>query len=137
MLYFSQNINKKNLKISKLQSHRLSSFSTFKKTVTDVKVSGDKFVLFLWLFLSVHQNFQYKLNSHKSLFIITVNLFSSIAILIFSHLQFHFLFLLFFFINSMNMNKWVLFKKKQININCLRCFLQNRLQKYTSWNSFF
>ena len=34
------------------------------------KVGWGKFILFFWLFLSVHINFQYKLNSHKSLFIV-------------------------------------------------------------------
>ena len=54
---------------------------------------GGKFVLFLSLFSSLHINFQYILNPHESLFIKTVNLFSSIALLIFSHLQVHCFFL--------------------------------------------
>ena len=40
-----------------------------------------------------HINFQYKLSSHKSLFIITASLFSAIGLLIFSHLQIYCLFL--------------------------------------------
>ena len=47
------------------------------------------FFLFLSLFLSVHIILQYKSNSYKSLFITTVNVFSFIALLIFSHLQVH------------------------------------------------
>ena len=50
---------------------RLISFSAIKKTVT---VLGDVF-LFSSLFSSVHINFQYKLNSHKTSFIITENSF--------------------------------------------------------------
>ena len=46
-----------------------------------------KFVLLLHYFCLL--NFQYKLNSHKSFFIVTVNLCSSTALLIFSLLQFH------------------------------------------------
>ena len=59
--------------------------------------------------LSVHINFQYRLNSHTNLFIVTYYLFSTIALLILSHLQFHcFFFSLTFFIHLMNMCKWVL-----------------------------
>ena len=47
------------------------------------------FALFLSLYLSVHINFQYKLNSHTGLFIVTFVSFSSISLLIFSHLQLH------------------------------------------------
>ena len=57
---------------------------------------GSKFFLFLSLFLPVHINFQRKLNPHKSLFIVTVNLFSSIALLILLHLQVYCFFLLIF-----------------------------------------
>ena len=44
------------------------------------------FFLFLSLFSSARINLQYKSNSHKGLFISIVNLFSSVALLIFSHL---------------------------------------------------
>ena len=58
-----------------IQSHRLSSFSTIKKTVTGVEEGGGgQFLLFLSLFSSVNINPQYKFNSsHKNLFIITVS----------------------------------------------------------------
>ena len=89
-----------------------------RKLQLEWKGGGSKFGLFLSLFLPVDINFQYKLNSHKSLFIVTVNLFSSIALLIFSHLHFHsFISLIFLYkvfpflmtmIKSMNINKWVL-----------------------------
>ena len=46
--------------------------------------------------------------SNTNLFIVTVNLFSSTYLLIFSHLQFHCLFFFNFFIHSVNMNEWVL-----------------------------
>ena len=68
-------------------------------------------LLFLWSFLSVHINFQYKLNSHKRFFIVTVNLLSSVHF----NLLYSFLFicnfavfLYFLFINLMNINKRVL-----------------------------
>ena len=50
------------------------------------------FVLII-MFWSVHINFQYKLNSHTSLFIEVFYLFSSIVPLNFPHLQFHCFFL--------------------------------------------
>ena len=43
------------------------------------KGGGGKFISLLSLFLSVHIDFQYKLKSHGSLFIVTFYLFSSIA----------------------------------------------------------
>ena len=79
----------------------MHGLSAIKKTVTGVEGGVSKFVLFLSLFLPVHINFRYKLNSHKRLFIVTVNLFSSIALLIFFHLQFH----PFFSLYKFNMNK--------------------------------
>ena len=82
-LIFYKTVDKNELKIWTFQSHRLSSFSAIKKTVTGVEEGGGKFVLFLSLFLSVHVNFRYKFNSYISLLIITVNLFFSIALLIF------------------------------------------------------
>ena len=89
-LIFHKTVNKNKL-IVKFQSHRLSSFSAIKKTVTKVK-GGDGVSSFCshHNILSVNVNFQYKLNSHKSLLIVTANLFSSIILLIVSHLQFHF-----------------------------------------------
>ena len=107
-LIFCKAVNKNKLKVWKLENHRLSSFSTIKKRKQDWKWGGIKLVLFLSLFLSVHINFQYKLNSYKSFFIVTLNLISSIALLIFSHLQFHGFFLWYFFVNLMNMNKSLL-----------------------------
>ena len=67
----------------------------------ECKREWSKIVLFLSLLLSVHINLQHKSSSHKSLVIVTVNLFSSIALLTFSHLQFELLSL----INLINMNK--------------------------------
>ena len=60
---FHKTVNKNKLKVSKFQSHRISSFSAIKRTVTGVEGGGVKFVLFLSLILSVHINFQNKLNS--------------------------------------------------------------------------
>ena len=88
-LIFHKTLNK--LKVWKVHSHRLSSFSAIKKT--EWKGGGGTFVLFLSLFLPVHLNFQYKLNCHTSIFIVIFYLFSSIALLILSHLQFHCFFL--------------------------------------------
>ena len=79
-LIFHQTGNKKKLKVWKFQSHSLNSFSAIKKTVTGMERRGSKFVLFLSLFLSANINFQDNLNSHKSLFIVTANLFSSTTI---------------------------------------------------------
>ena len=82
------------------------------------------------------------MNSHKSLFTATVNLFSFIASLIFSHQQFHFFFLnfsLFSFILFLNERVLSLAvpsydlkfqsKKEQANINCLRFFIQKATYK--------
>ena len=100
-----KNVNKNKLKAWKFQSHRLSSFLAIKKAVTAVEGGGGKFVLFLSLFLSVHINLQYELSSHTSLFIVTFSLFSYIALLIFSHLQFQ----CFFFFNFFSsIFKWAL-----------------------------
>ena len=77
-------VNRNKLKVWKFQCHRLSSFSAITKTVTGVKL-----FLFSSLISSVHINFQYKLYSCQSLFMIIVNLFSAIALLIFSNLQVH------------------------------------------------
>ena len=69
---------------------------------TGMEGGGRKFILFLLLFLYVHMIFQYKLNSHKSLFILPVNLFSYTAfIYCFSSV----IPLFFFFMNLMNMSK--------------------------------
>ena len=84
-LIFHRAVNKNKLKAWKFQSHRLSSFLAIKEIVTRVEGGAGKFVLFWLLFLSIHINFHYKLSSHKSLFIITVDLCSSIALPIFSH----------------------------------------------------
>ena len=73
-------VNRNKLKVWQFKSHRFINFSAVKKTVAGV--GGRMFFLFLLLSLSVHINFQYKLNSHKSHFI-TGNLFSSTALLIF------------------------------------------------------
>ena len=75
MLHFLQNVNKTKLKASKLQSHRFSSFSAIRKTVTGIDGGLGKFVLF-----------QYKLNYNTDHFIATFYLFPSIALLVFSHL---------------------------------------------------
>ena len=56
----------------------LSSFWAIKKAVTKVE-ERSKFVLFLSLFLSVDINMQVRVNPQKSIFRITVNLFSSIT----------------------------------------------------------
>ena len=56
------------------------NFSTYLQQVCSTKWS-----LFLSLFLSVHINYRYKLNSRKGIFTVTVNLFSSIALIIFFH----------------------------------------------------
>ena len=53
------------------------------------KGGGGKFILFLSLFLFLQINFQYKLQPHTTLFIIVVYLLSSLALLIFSNLQFY------------------------------------------------
>ena len=114
-LILYKTVKKNKLKIWKFQSHRVSSFSAIKKMVTRVGGErggggeGSKFVLFLSLPLFVHINFQCHLNSHKCLVIITVNLFSSVALVIFpSSAILLVLFTLFFFINLMNVNKRVL-----------------------------
>ena len=73
--------------------------------------------MLLPLFLPVHINSQYKLNSNKNHFIVTVNTFSSIALLTF--VLSTIFFLKFFFINLMNMNKRVLSLEEQANINGL------------------
>ena len=100
-----KNVNKNKLKAWKFQSDRLSSFLAIKKAVTAVEGGVGKFVLFLSLFLSVHINLQYELSSHTSLFIVTFSLFSYIALLIFSHLQFQ----CFFFFNFFSsIFKWAL-----------------------------
>ena len=88
-LNFHKTANKNKLKVCKCQSNRLSGFSAIKKTVTRVKGWRGKFYLLLSLFLLVHINFQYELNSQKSIFIVTVMLFCSVVLLIFSHLQIH------------------------------------------------
>ena len=67
----------------------LVDFPVFQQLRKLWREGGGKFILFLCLFLSVHINFQYKLKSHTSLFMVTFYLFSSIALLFFSHLQFH------------------------------------------------
>ena len=102
-------MNNSRLKTWKFQIHKLSSFSSIKEIVTRKKRTRSKLVLFLSLFLSVHMDFQNKLNYRISLFIVTVSFFYSIAILIFFFIcNFTVFFLEFFFINLMDMNKWVL-----------------------------
>ena len=91
---FFTNVNKNKLKVWKFQTlRRLGSFSAIKKTVEGER---GNFILFLSLFLSVHINFRYKLNY----FVVTCFLFSSIALLIFLHLQFHCFFLFFYKFNE-------------------------------------
>ena len=103
-------------------------------------MGGGKLLLFLSFFSSVQINFQYKLNFHKSLFIVTVNLFSSIALLILFHQQVHCFFLQFFFIRLVNVNKCALFpipcsgfnfnsiqEREQANIKCLQSLTLIRL----------
>ena len=65
-------------------------FQQLRKLKLEWKGVGGKFALVLSLFLSIHISFQNKFNYHISLFIITFFLFSSIALLKFYHLQFHF-----------------------------------------------
>ena len=73
-LIFHETFNKNKLKVL---SNRLSSFSAIKKTETAMeKRGGDNFALLLSLFLSGRINLQYELISTKSLFIVTLNLFS-------------------------------------------------------------
>ena len=107
-----------NLPSKTFQSHKISRPSAIKKTNCSGRLGT--FFLFLALFSFVHINFQYQLNSHKKLFIMTVNLFSFIALLVTSHLQVHF----FYFSVSL-----CHFKKKQTSINYLGSLNQNKLQK--------
>ena len=67
---FYKTVNENKLKVWKSQSHRLSSFSLIKKTVSGVAASS--FYSYHYL-SSAHINFQCRLNSHKSLFTITAN----------------------------------------------------------------
>ena len=97
-LIFHKTINKSTQQVKVIG---LAVFQQLKKTVTRVGT----FVLLVSLFLSTHINLQYELNSYESLFIVTVNLFSSVFLPTFSHLKFHCFFLKFFFISLMNMNK--------------------------------
>ena len=94
-------------------------------------------ILFLWSFLSVHINFQYKLNSHKRFFIVTVNLLSSMLYSFLFICNFT-VFLYFLFINLMNINKRVLslavpwyliLIQERASKQCLRSLIQNQLQK--------
>ena len=74
----------------KIHSHRLSCFSGIEKTKTSVECEmGYVCFVLIIVFVSTHINFQYKLNSHTGLFIVTFVSFSSISLLIFSHLQLH------------------------------------------------
>ena len=85
MLIFSQNVNKNKLKDFFKALVDLAVFQQLRKLW---KGGGPQFTLFLSLFLYAHINFQYKLKSHTSLFIVTFQLFSSIALLTYSHLHF-------------------------------------------------
>ena len=105
---FHKTVNRNKLTLWKFQSHRLSSFTAINKTVTVNGRGGCKFFLFISLFLSVHLYFQNNLNCCKSLFMIIDNLFSSIALLMFSYLQVNCFFPLFPFLHLINMNKRVL-----------------------------
>ena len=107
-LIFHKTLLKRNWKTGHFKLIYLAVFQQLRKLYLELKGRGGKFVLFLSLFLSVHINFQYKLNSHRSLFIETFYLFFSIALLIFSHLQFQCFFLWFLFINLLNMCNWIL-----------------------------
>ena len=90
MLKFSQNVKKNKLKVLKFQNFGgLGSSSGIKKTVEGRK---GKFIFFLSLLLSVHINFENKLKYHTSLFIATFYLFCSNALIIFSNLQFQWIF---------------------------------------------
>ena len=64
--------NEKQTESWKFQIHKLRNISAIKKTLNVVGGERGKFVLFWSLFLSGYINFQYKLNSHKSFFIVTV-----------------------------------------------------------------
>ena len=77
---FYKTVNENKLNIWKSQSHRLSSFSLIKKTVSGVAVSS--FYSYHYL-SSAPINFQCGLNSHKSLFTITAKWFSSTTLFIF------------------------------------------------------
>ena len=94
-LIFHKAVNKSKLNVIVINFKviGLVVFQQLRKLLLEWKGRGFKFVLFLPLFLSIHINFQYKLNSHKNLFIVAANFYSSIALLIFSHLHFHCYFL--------------------------------------------
>ena len=91
-LIFRKTLIKTNRKSEKFKMLDLLAFQQLRKLW---KGGEGEFVLILSLLLSVHINFQYKLNPHTNLFIVIFYLFSSIALLIFSDLQFH----RFFFFN--------------------------------------
>ena len=73
--FFTKDLIETNWKFEKFRLN-LNSFSAIKETVTGV---GEVFSI-LSLFSSIHVIFQFKLNSYRSLFIMTVNIFSSIVV---------------------------------------------------------
>ena len=79
-----------------------------------------KFILLLSLFLSVHINFQCKLKYHTSSFIVTFYLFSSVALLIFSHLQFHCFFPIIFYYKC-NMCEWFILLQVPSFVSNMAC----------------
>ena len=76
--------------------------------------------MLLSLFLSVHINLQCKLKYHTSSFIVTFYLFSSVALLIFSHLQFHCFFPIIFYYKC-NMCKWFILLQVPSFVSNMAC----------------
>ena len=118
-------------------------FQQLRKLQLKSREGWGNFVLFLYLFLSLHivlTNFLYKINFHKSLIIISANLLSSITLLFFSPLQGHcFLSLIFLYIfNKYQFSLWQClvfclifqFKKELTNINAPLSEIQILFQNY-------
>ena len=80
---FHKRVNKIKLKIWKFIGIDLVVFQQLRKRWLESKRGWGNFILFLSLFLSVHKLF------NINIFIVTVNLFSSINLLIFCRVQFH------------------------------------------------
>ena len=74
MFFFLHISNKYTIQNSRFIQLRLVFHKTVKKCNWNGSMRG-KVSLFLSLFFPAHINFQYKLNSHISLFIVTVNYF--------------------------------------------------------------
>ena len=93
-LIFHKTVNRNKLKVWKSQNRRLSNFPVINKTVTGVEgevgVISSFFLIITFICTYEFIYTEYILNSHKSLFIKTVNLLSCIALLISSHHQVNF-----------------------------------------------